>query len=179
MKAAAALALVALAARALAALALPASVEDLARSSDAVVRGTVLAARSRWTADRLRIVTAVELQVAIAWRGAAPARVEVLVPGGVVGDLGQRVDGMATFAPGEEVVAFLVRPGPARGSAGSSSSGAWRVAGGAQGKFTVSGSRARPDLARTTFLEAPLAPGERRAEEMPIAELERRVRAAR
>jgi hypothetical protein len=170
VKSAAALVLVALAAPALAALAIPASVEGLARSSDAVVRGTVVSARARWTADRLRIVTTAELQVVQAWRGAPPARLEVQVPGGVVGDLGQRVDGLATFAPGEEVVAFLVRPGGV---------GPWRVAGGAQGKFTVTEGRARPDLARTVFVEAPLAPGERRAEEMPLPELERRVRAAR
>jgi hypothetical protein len=170
VKPAAALVLLALAAPALGALAIPASVEGLARSSEAVVRGAVVSTRARWTADRLRIVTSVELQVASAWRGAAPGRVEVLVPGGVVGDLGQRVDGMATFAPGEQVVAFLVRPGGV---------GPWRVAGGAQGKFTVTDGRARPDLVGTTFVPAPLAQGERRAEEMPLPELERRVRAAR
>jgi hypothetical protein len=170
VKAAAALVLAAAAGSALAAVAVPASVEGLARSSDAVVRGTVLAARSRWTADRLRIVTSVELGVASTWRGAAPARIVVLVPGGVVGDLGQRVDGLASFEPGEEVVAFLVRPG---------GTDPWRVTGGAQGKFTVRAGRARPDLGRTTFVAAPLAPGERRAEEMPLGELERRVRAAR
>ncbi|MCA3013590.1 MAG: hypothetical protein INH41_14500, partial [Myxococcaceae bacterium] len=35
------------------------------------------------------------------------ATVLVKQPGGVIGDVGQRVSGVATFAPGEEVVLFL------------------------------------------------------------------------
>jgi hypothetical protein len=87
----------------------------------------------------------------------------------VVGSVGQRVDGAAWLSPGEEVVLFLERAGPA----------AFRVAGLAQGKFTVAGAVARPDLSRLTFLRTDVRPGERRSEEMPLDELERRVRGTR
>jgi hypothetical protein len=71
--------------RARAALAIPASVEGLARSSEAVVLGRVAHVASRWSDDQRRIFTYVELDVSSAWRGAPGARVTVLVPGGVVG----------------------------------------------------------------------------------------------
>jgi hypothetical protein len=153
---------------AVAALAERASVEDLARTSDAVVRGRVERQVSRKVGTR--IVTDVEIRVAAVWRGAAPQQVvKMTVPGGVVGDLGQRVDGMATFANGEDVVVF----------AGRGSDGRWRVNGGAQGKFSVEAAEARPNLDRVTFLRSAVRAGERAAEPMPVAELERRVKEAR
>jgi hypothetical protein len=66
---------------------------------------------------------------------------------------------------GEEVVVFLQRTG-----------GVHQVAALAQGKFAVAGAVARPDLAGLNLLERGLAAGERRAETMPLSELERRVR---
>jgi hypothetical protein len=144
-------------------------VEDLARSSDAVVRGTVERQASRMVGKR--IVTDVEIRIASVWRGTAPQRVKVTVPGGVVGDLGQRVDGMASFTPGEEVVVFV----------GRSSDGRWRVNGAAQGKFKVDAAQAqaRPSLDDVRFLRSEVRAGERAAEPMPLAELERRVKGAR
>jgi hypothetical protein len=150
-----------------AALGSQASVEDLARTSDAVVRGTVERQASRMVGKR--IVTDVEIRIAAVWRGTAPKRVKVTVPGGVVGDLGQRVDGMASFTPGEEVVVFV----------GRSSDGRWRVNGAAQGKFKVDAAEARPNLDDVKFLRSEVRAGERAAEPMPLAELERRVKGAR
>ena len=150
-----------------AALANQASVEDLARTSDAVVRGRVERQTSRMVGRR--IVTDVEIRVASVWRGTAPQRVTVTVPGGIVGDLGQRVDGMASFTEGEEVVVFV----------GHGSDGAWRVNGAAQGKFEVAAAQARPNLRDVKFLRSEVRSGERAAEPMPVAELERRVREAR
>jgi hypothetical protein len=159
--------LLAVAAPAVAALAVPASIEDLARGSDAVVRGRVASVTSRWVGKR--IYTFAEVETASVWRGSVPARVTVVTPGGVVGGIGQRADGAALFAGGEDVVVFLAR----------AEAGAFRVSGLAQGKFAVSGSVARPDLTHTSFLAAPLRAGERRSEEMQVDELERRVRSAR
>jgi hypothetical protein len=150
-----------------ASVAFPASVEDLARGSDAVVRGRVARTSARWVGKR--IYTFAEIEVAAVWRGQATARVTVLTPGGVVGGLAQRVDGAALFDEGEEVVAFLSR----------AEAGTFRVAGLAQGKFAVRDGTATPDLAHTVLVDAPLRPGERWSEEMPVAELERRVRSAR
>jgi len=153
---------------ALAAVARPTSIEDLARGSAAVVRGTVQRTSPRWSGDGRRILTDVEISVAGVWRGSAPDRVVVTVPGGIAGGVGQRVDGAAVFTEGEEVVAFLARVGDG-----------WTVAGHALGKFRVEGAAARPDLSSTEMPRGPLAPGERTVEPMGLDELEARVRAAR
>lgn len=157
------------AAPALAALARPLTIEALARESDAVVRGRVERRESRWSPDRLRIHTLVTVQVSAVWRGSAPERVVVSTPGGEVGDVGQWVDAAPTFADGEEVVVFLSRR----------PSGDFEVRGMRQGKFRVEGDTARPGLEGVAFVPAQPAPGERRAEAMPLAELERRVRSLR
>jgi len=142
------------------------SVEGLARSADAVVRGQVRRTTATMTADGRRIFTLVDVEVAATWRGQAGATVRVIVPGGVVGDIGQRVDGAPTFAGGEEVVVFLNR----------AEAGGHRVAGLAQGKFQVAGTAATPDLTHLKLVARQVQAGERPAEAMSVAELERRVR---
>ena len=152
-----------------AAVAVPASVEELARTSDAVVHGRVRSVGARWSSDGRRIFTRVEVEVATVLLGSAPSRLTVVVPGGVVGDLGQRVDGAAAFAGHEEVVVFLER----------TDGSAFRVRGLAQGKFSVANGVARPDLSHLAFAPRALRAGERRAEAMAVEELERRVKGAR
>lgn len=156
---------------AVASVAVPASVEELARASSAVVRGRVVSASASWSRDHRRIDTRVEIEVVSAWRGTPPARLVVAVPGGEAGGLAQRVAGAPRLTPGEEVVLFLWGGGAGR---------PYRVTGLAQGKFEVSGARVRPDLSETGFVpRAPLRGGERRVEAMALDELERRVRSAR
>lgn len=162
-----ALLLFAFAAPAAAATFVAPSVEEMARSSDAVVRGRVLDTASRAAADG-RIVTEVEVLVDGAWKGAPAATVRFVVPGGRVGRLAMRVDAAPTFAVGEDVVVFLSRAGQG-----------WRVNGRALGKYRVEGAEARPSLQGARVLDRPLAAGERQVGAMPLAELERRVRAAR
>jgi hypothetical protein len=41
------------------------------------------------------------------WKGTPGSQLQVLVPGGQVGDVSQIVQGVATFREGEEVVVFL------------------------------------------------------------------------
>jgi hypothetical protein len=152
-----------------AAQAYPVSVEQLARTSDAVIRGRVESARAFRSDDRLRIYTAYDVRTAAVLRGRAPAVARVVVPGGVEGNLGQRVDAAPSLAVGEELILFLTR------DAGE----AFVVSSLAQGKFSVVGRVARPDLSRFSFVQTSIPPGERRSEEMPVAELERRVRSTR
>lgn len=102
-------------------------VEQLTQASDVVVRGTVKSVKSRWSADHLRILTDVELSVAESLKGSAEQAIIVTQPGGVVGDIGQRVSGLAAFTEGEEVVLFLTRRAQGR----------YDVAGMAQGKYRV------------------------------------------
>ncbi len=144
------------------------SVEETARSSDAVVRGKVLSATSRLTQDGRRVVTEVEIAVDGTWKGAAEPVVRVVVPGGRVGRIAQLVDAAATFEEGEEVVVFLARRGAT-----------WRVMGHALGKYRVEGAQAQPGLEHAQVLPRTIAPGERAVGAMPVAELERRVREAR
>jgi hypothetical protein len=143
------------------------SVEALARSADAVVRGSVEGIEASWTADGRHVRTRVTLRRIATWRGAAPAVVVVEVPGGRVGDVAQSVAGAPEFERGEEVVVFLRAASPGR----------YRVVGLATGKFRVSGRQAAPRLDAIHLEEAPLPASERRVEAMPVRELERRVRA--
>ena len=153
-----------------AALAVPASVEDLARGSDAVVRGRVAKVTPHWSSDHRRILTDAEVETSSVWRGTAASRVTVVVPGGVVDGIGQRVDGAPTFAQGEDVALFLERAGDGR----------YRVHGLGQGKFSIAAGQASPQLSGMTLTPgAALKGGERRAEAMGVAELEQRVRAVR
>jgi len=170
VRALAVLSLMAVAGPSLAAVALPLSVEELARGSDAVVRGKVAKTTCRWSSDGRRILTYAEVDTGSVWRGSAPARATVVVPGGEIGDIGQRVDGAPTFTQGEEVVLFLGKTGDS----------AYHVRGLAQGKFSVGQGTASPAFGGTAFVRGKaLAAGERRAEAMPVEELERRVRAAK
>lgn len=100
---------------------------ELAQGSDTVVHGTVRRTESRWSSDKRRIVTDVEVEVTEALKGQAGSTVLVVQPGGRVGDVGQVVHGLASFSEGEEVVVFLERRGTS----------AFRVMGMAQGKYQV------------------------------------------
>lgn len=64
--------------------------DRLTSASDVVVRASVVRVQARWTSDHARIVSDVELQVHEAWKGAPARRVVVVLPGGAVGEVGQR-----------------------------------------------------------------------------------------
>lgn len=100
---------------------------ELSQTANTVVHGTVRRVESRWSGDRRRIVTDVEIEVTEALKGQVGSTVLLIQPGGTVGDIGQTVHGLATFTPGEEVVVFLDRHG----------SRSFRVTGMAQGKYQV------------------------------------------
>ncbi len=143
------------------------SVEETARTSQAVVRGVVERVSSRWAGTK--IMTEVELRVTSAWKGQPGDRLTLLVPGGTVGDLAQTVDAAPTFAVGEEVVVFAGRRGKRT----------WRVNGLALGKYRVEGGVATPGTGGARFERRALAAGERAVGKMSVAELESRVRSAK
>ena len=58
----------------------PVSVEDLARGSDAVVRGRVERVTTRWTEDGKSIFTYVDVRPSNVWRGSTPTLVTGVVP---------------------------------------------------------------------------------------------------
>jgi hypothetical protein len=87
------------------------SVEDLSRASESIVRATTLSTRSAWDAQHRHIVTTVRLRALekVAGRIEASTEFEVQQSGGIVDGIEEMVIGAPTFAPGEEVVLFLVR----------------------------------------------------------------------
>lgn len=81
--------------------------ESLIDTSDAVARVRVERTQAMWSADGSRIVTEVTLAVLDGWKGGAKQTVTVFLPGGVVGRVGQRVDGVPRLEPGSELIVFL------------------------------------------------------------------------
>jgi len=92
----------------------PADIESLTASADAVVYARVSRRTSAWVPAGRQIFTTVTLQTIESWKGAPAQQVQVLVPGGEVGEIAQTVQGVAAFREGEEVVVFLHRVGPSR-----------------------------------------------------------------
>ena len=147
------------------------SIESMAREARTVVRGTVRASSSAWDDAHRRIHTYSEVEVREVW---------VRTLGGVVGDVGQRVDGVARLSPGEDVVLFL--------RADPKDAELFSVIGLSQGKLRVEprgdGPVAIPSH-RGLVLARPGPDGRWTAEaasdpsSLPLEELRARVRAAR
>ena len=93
----------------------------LAPDSPATAGGTAAATRSRM------IETVARLEVIDTAKGRAANELIVVVPGGTIGDLTLRVDGVPSFVPGETSLVFVDERG--------------RVVGGPQGKMAVVGGR--------------------------------------
>ncbi|MBI3182062.1 MAG: hypothetical protein HYZ28_07940 [Myxococcales bacterium] len=149
---------------------------SLSRGADAVVQGKVTRVESRWNGDRTRIITEVDIEISEALKGAPGKKITVVQPGGVVGEIGQQVGGVASFREGEEVVVFLeARPGST-----------FLVSGMAQGKFRVERSSdgkaafAIPEVEVDALLLDPAtrAPVPPRVRPVKLEELKAQVRAA-
>lgn len=159
------------------------TVEDLARTSDAIVAGRVVRTHPELTARG--IVTRATLVVDDWWAGhdlgggRAPT-LELLVHGGRLGDRATIVDGQASFTVGEDVVVFLFEGGGALWPQGLSQ-GKWRVVRSGAAGPVLAASQADPGAlvtrdARGGLVPVPLAVAH---ETMPLATLRARVRAAR
>ncbi|MBI3178195.1 MAG: hypothetical protein HYZ27_00955 [Deltaproteobacteria bacterium] len=112
-------------ATAAASTALPLSVAELTAYADVVVLAQVGTPQAVWQGRR--IVTVTPVTVEEVWVGSTREHViEVSTLGGVVGGVGQRVDGEARLVPGEQVVLFLAGQG-ARFRVLSLAQGAFRV----------------------------------------------------
>jgi len=147
-------------------------VPALGRAADVVVRARVEGVSARWSSDRRRILTDVRLRVLERVAGECGDELRLVQPGGVVGDVGQKVDGVPGFTAGEEAVLFLERRGPVYALVGLSQ-GKWGV------ERLPAGVLVRPSPAGARVVEletgqeaAPLAP-------QPLDMLVRQVRAAR
>lgn len=104
------------------------TVKELAASSDAIVRVTQLERSSAW--EEGRIVTTSKVRVDRVVAGATPgSELSIRTLGGVVGEIGQYVEGEADLGPGEQAVLFV---SPLR--AGTTT---MRVIGRAQGRWSI------------------------------------------
>ncbi len=103
------------------------SIDDVARSASTVMRATPVAQSSAW--EGKRIVTTTRLRVDRALAGAnVGSDVTVQTLGGVVGGIGQRVEGEPVFSPSVPSIVFLQR---------GAIEGRFVVAGRAQGQLVV------------------------------------------
>lgn len=83
------------------------SMEEMTARAPLVVRGTVHRVDAQFAENRSKIWTSSEIVVQEVLKGSTRTTVLVKQPGGTVGDVVERVSGVATFTPGEEVVLFL------------------------------------------------------------------------
>lgn len=104
-----------------------------------VVRGTVLAQKGLYSADKSRIYTESTVRVTDAVLGKPLGElITIRQLGGAVGDVSMHVSGVARIKAGEDVVLFLRTDG-AR----------YYLVGMAQGKFGVSGKKGHEVVSRT------------------------------
>ena len=106
--------------------------DSLIDSSDAIARVRVERVQAQWTGDGARIVTEATLSVLDGWKGGVKQTMTVFLPGGVVGRVGQRIDGVPRLEPGTELIVFL----EARGDR-------FVLTGLSQGVFDVTGTTAK------------------------------------
>jgi hypothetical protein len=83
------------------------SMEEMTTRSPLVIRGTVHRVDTQFAEGRAKIWTYSEIVVHETLKGASLTTVLVKQPGGIIGNIGERVAGVATFTPGEDVVLFL------------------------------------------------------------------------
>src|SRR5262249_26050782 len=97
----------------------------LTRASQCVVRARVTSVSSQRSPSG-RITTSVELERLETWAGPDVQTLRMFIPGGGVGEIGQRGEGAPSFAAGEEVVLFLAARGSSYQPVGLGQ-GVWRV----------------------------------------------------
>jgi len=81
------------------------SLEDMTAKSTAIVRATAISSSSEYIGST--IYTRTRFQVLERWKGPDGSQVEVVEPGGRMGNVSQSYSGVPRFAPGQEVVLFL------------------------------------------------------------------------
>ena len=96
---------------ALATVVLALSMEELTARAPLIVHAVAQGSNVAWDEPHAKIWTWTELVVTETLKGDTTKALVVKQPGGVVGEVGMEVSGVATFKPGEEVVLFL-EPAP-------------------------------------------------------------------
>jgi hypothetical protein len=134
------------------------SPQQLGAESDLVIRGRVESSESYWNDKHTKVFTRTRIAVDEAYKGGAPATVDVVQLGGKVGNVKVTVHGASRWKVGEEVLVFAEPHDETH----------FRVAGFSQGKFMIERD---PDTGEA-FIRAPRmegiqllgAPGDGKAE---------------
>jgi len=83
-------------------------IKKLTKKADLILTGKVAHKESAWNGDKTRIYTKTSIQVDEYLKGLANGNtVEVVIPGGEVGDIGELYTHMPAFEDDEEVLVFL------------------------------------------------------------------------
>jgi hypothetical protein len=128
------------------------SAERLLQAAEVIVEGRVIRIWSSWDANRKYIWTHYEINVFETLRGAAGASIVVSEPGGSIEGINQQIGGANAFSKQEHCVLFLYR----------TPIGYWRVAGGPQGRFTITlDARVRMESGDVGYIELPASAGTR------------------
>jgi hypothetical protein len=114
------------------ALMLEMSTPELTQQAGAIIRGKVKDMKSEWDPEKRFIWTLVTISVSHSIKGNSPEKQDVVVkiPGGEVGNIGQKTEDAPIFTTGEEVLLFL-QPEVYREKK------VFRVTGNFQGKHTI------------------------------------------
>lgn len=118
------------------------STEELTRSSDSVISGTVRDTESFWSEDGKTILTNATVTVENLIKGSSPQNTIIVEhEGGEVGGVGLKVSDIAPLVKGEKVLLFL-KSGPSRKFRDSRTSNTGRekvhtLVGEAQGKYVI------------------------------------------
>jgi hypothetical protein len=108
----------------------PLSLQELCSGADQIVYAKVEKVESYWNGQRIE--TRVALAPHETWKGPAAPKVEVIVPGGTVGDVTMRCSEAPTFRSSDDVVCFL-----------RTREGVKSVYGWFRGQYTVVGGQVR------------------------------------
>jgi len=104
-------------------------IKKLSQKADAILSGTVSEKESSWNSSKTRIYTKATVQVDDLLKGTNTGNsVEIIYPGGEVGDVGELYTHMPTFEKNEEVLVFLKK---------DNNTNTYIVLNGQEGKLTV------------------------------------------
>jgi hypothetical protein len=162
-----------IAARAEATVLVSATIDELAHEAGAIVRGRVVSAEARYTADRRAIETLVTLDAEATLKGSLGSTVQFLVPGGRLGRYRSLFVGAPTFAEGQHVVVFLGWTGPSFPYLIGLGQGVFRLQDVGADSWVVTA----PPIASPASGTVRVVRGDRARRPVPLADFERQVRA--
>jgi hypothetical protein len=102
--------------------------ENLSENADVILTGKVTEKESHWNDAKTRIYTRTTVRVDEYLKGSGSGNVNIIYPGGEVGDVGEIYTHMPTFETNEEVLVFL---------RADNKSNQFKVLNGEEGKLTV------------------------------------------